>query len=89
MNDHECSPLTNWRSHIHKTFANTNTDAYYNPYLDVSITFNNHEGRNDEEDIQEEMELNVDHGIDNLDNDLARDNASYDANYEEEQYEEY
>ncbi|GJR14969.1 hypothetical protein Tco_0797621 [Tanacetum coccineum] len=85
MNDHECSPFTNWRNHINKTYANTNIDANYNPYLDVSRTFNNHEGMNDEEAIQEERELNDDLGIGNLDNDLVRDNASYHAN-EQEQY---
>nr|GEU57229.1 hypothetical protein [Tanacetum cinerariifolium] len=51
MNDHECSPITNWRNLINETYANTNIDANYNPYLDVSRTFNNHAGRNDEEDI--------------------------------------
>ncbi|GKE09449.1 hypothetical protein Tco_1413000 [Tanacetum coccineum] len=86
MNDHECSPFTNWRSHIHVTYTNTNIDANYNPYLYVSRTFNNHEGRNDEEAIQEEREPSDDHGIDNLDNDLVWDNASYHANEEEEQY---
>ncbi|GKA08420.1 hypothetical protein Tco_0687751 [Tanacetum coccineum] len=88
MNDHECSPLTNWKSHIHETYVITNIDANYNLYLDVSRTFNNHEGRNDEEVIQEEREPNDDHGIGNLDNDLVRDNASFHANKEEEQYEE-
>ncbi|GKF68940.1 hypothetical protein Tco_0198619, partial [Tanacetum coccineum] len=47
MNDHECSPFSNWRNHINKAYANTNIDANYNPYLDVSRTFNNHEERND------------------------------------------
>ncbi|GJT45276.1 ribonuclease H-like domain-containing protein [Tanacetum coccineum] len=51
-------------------------------------TFNDHEGRNDEEDIREQREPNDDHGIDNFDNDLARDNTSYHANKEEEQYKE-
>nr|GEV63456.1 ATP-dependent DNA helicase PIF1 [Tanacetum cinerariifolium] len=87
MNDHECYPFTNWRSHIHKTYVNTNIDDSYNHYLDVSRTFNNHEGRNDDEAIQEERELNDDHRISNLDNDLVRDNTSYHANKEEEQYE--
>ncbi|GKA84104.1 hypothetical protein Tco_0805699 [Tanacetum coccineum] len=84
MNNHECSPFTNWRSHIHETYANTNIDANYNLYLDVSRTFNNHGGRSDEEAIQEEIDLNDDHGIGNLDNDLVHDNASYHANEEEE-----
>ncbi|GKE08409.1 hypothetical protein Tco_1411960 [Tanacetum coccineum] len=55
-----------------------------------SKTFNNHEGRNNEEGIQEERELNDDHGIDNLNNDLVWDNASYHANdveYEEDRCE--
>nr|GEW34803.1 hypothetical protein [Tanacetum cinerariifolium] len=76
------------RSHIHETYANTNIDANYNLYLDVSKTFNNHKGRNDEEAIQEEREPNDDHGIGNLDNVLVWDNTSYHANEEEEQYEE-
>ncbi|GKC24500.1 hypothetical protein Tco_1026650 [Tanacetum coccineum] len=54
MNDHKCSPFTNWRNHIHDTYANTKIDANYNPYLDVSRTFNNHAERNDEEAIREE-----------------------------------
>ncbi|GKA52052.1 hypothetical protein Tco_0745248 [Tanacetum coccineum] len=88
MNEHECSTFTNWRSHIHKTYMNTNIDDDNNPYLDVSRTFNNHEGRNDEEAIQEEREPNDDHGIGNLDNDLIRDSPSYHANEDEEKYEE-
>ncbi|GKB87993.1 hypothetical protein Tco_0960265 [Tanacetum coccineum] len=52
-------------------YANTNIDANYNPYLDVSRTFNNHEGSNNEKDILEEKEPNNDHGIDNLDYDLV------------------
>ncbi|GJU20437.1 hypothetical protein Tco_1153779 [Tanacetum coccineum] len=86
MNDHECSPFTNWRNHKRETYVNTNIDANYNPYLDVSRTFNNHAGRNDGEAIREERESNDDHGIDNLDNNLVRDNTSYHANKEEEQY---
>ncbi|GJR22551.1 hypothetical protein Tco_0971078 [Tanacetum coccineum] len=54
MNDHKCSPFTNWRIHIQETYANTNLNAKYNPYIDVSRMFNNHERRNDEEVIQEE-----------------------------------
>ncbi|GJR46933.1 hypothetical protein Tco_1315036 [Tanacetum coccineum] len=54
MNDHECSPFTKWRNHIRGTYANTNIDANYNPYLDVSRTLNNHAGKNDEEAIREE-----------------------------------
>nr|GEV68574.1 hypothetical protein [Tanacetum cinerariifolium] len=77
MNDHECSLFTNWRSHIYETYTNTNIDANYDPYLDVSITFNDHEGRNDEKDIREEKEPNDDHGIHNFDNDLDGDNAYY------------
>ncbi|GJU87097.1 hypothetical protein Tco_1294643 [Tanacetum coccineum] len=73
MNEHECSTFTNWRSHIHKTYTNTNIDDDNNPYLDVSRTFNNHEGRNDQEAIQEEREPNDDHGIGNLDNDFDSD----------------
>ncbi|GKD95840.1 hypothetical protein Tco_1379737 [Tanacetum coccineum] len=90
MKDHECSPFTNWRNHINGAYANTNIDANYNLYLDVSRIFNNHEGRNNEEGILEERELNDDHGIDNLNNDLVRDNASYHANdveYEEDRCE--
>nr|GEW90707.1 VIER F-box protein 2 [Tanacetum cinerariifolium] len=86
MNDHECSPFSNWRNHRNGAYANTNIDANYNPYLDVFRTFNNHEGRNDEKDIHEEIESNDDHGIGNLDNDLVWDNASYHAN--DEEYEE-
>ncbi|GKE95875.1 hypothetical protein Tco_1580730, partial [Tanacetum coccineum] len=52
----------------------------------VSRRFNKHVGRNNEEAIREEMELNDDHGIGNHDNDLVRDNTSYHAN--DEEYEE-
>ncbi|GKA64619.1 hypothetical protein Tco_0764326 [Tanacetum coccineum] len=83
MNDHECSPFSNWRNHINRAYANTNIDANYNPYLDVSRTFNNHERWNDEKDILEEMEPNDNLGIGNLDNDLVRDNTSYHANNDE------
>ncbi|GKA26965.1 hypothetical protein Tco_0713133 [Tanacetum coccineum] len=83
MNDHECSPFYNWKNHINGAYVNTNIDANYNPYLDVSRTFNNHEGWNDEKDILKEMEPNDDHGIGNLNNDLVRDNASYHANNKE------
>nr|GFA07355.1 hypothetical protein [Tanacetum cinerariifolium] len=76
------------RSHMHETYANSNINDNYIPYLDVSRTFNNHKGRNDEEAIQQEREPNDDHGIGNLDNDLVWDNASYHANEKEEQYEE-
>ncbi|GJW46144.1 hypothetical protein Tco_0077790 [Tanacetum coccineum] len=86
MNDHECSPFTNWRNHIHKTYANTNINANYNPYLDVSRTFNHDAGRNDEEAIHEERKSNNEHSIRNFDCDLVRDNASYHAN--DEEYEE-
>nr|GEW57236.1 hypothetical protein [Tanacetum cinerariifolium] len=88
MNDHECSPFTKWRSNIHETYANTNVDANYNPYLDFSRTFNNHEESNDDEVTQEEREQNNDHGIGNLDNDLVRDNVLYHAYKEVEQYKE-
>ncbi|GJY50876.1 hypothetical protein Tco_0441723 [Tanacetum coccineum] len=71
MNDHECSPFTNCRNHIHETYTNTNIDANYNPYLDVSRTFNNHEGWNDEEAIREEGKPNDDHVINNFNNDLV------------------
>ncbi|GKB76495.1 hypothetical protein Tco_0943390 [Tanacetum coccineum] len=87
MNDHKCSPFTNWRNHIRGSYENTNIDAKYNPYLDVSRPFNNHAGRNDEEAIREERKPN-DHGIDNFENDLVRDNSPYHANKKEEQYEE-
>nr|GEV22585.1 hypothetical protein [Tanacetum cinerariifolium] len=56
----------NWRNHIRWTYANANTDANYNPYLNVSRTFNHDVGRNDEE----VREPNNDHGIDDFDNDL-------------------
>ncbi|GKC11655.1 hypothetical protein Tco_1008437 [Tanacetum coccineum] len=88
MNNHKCSPFTNWRNHIRGTYANTNIDANFNTYLDVSRTFNNHAGRNDDEAIREERKPNDDYGIDNFDNDLVRDSAPYHANKEEEQYEE-
>ncbi|GJW46361.1 retrovirus-related pol polyprotein from transposon TNT 1-94 [Tanacetum coccineum] len=55
---------------------------------DVSRTFNNHEGRNDDEVIQEEREPNNDHRIGNLYNDMVWDNVSYHTNEEEEQYKE-
>ncbi|GJU64068.1 hypothetical protein Tco_1245903 [Tanacetum coccineum] len=84
MNDHECSSFTNWRNHIRRTYANTNINANYNPYLDVPRTFDNHVGRNDEETIQEERKPNDDHGIGNFNNDLVRDSAPYHANEEEE-----
>ncbi|GJX32509.1 hypothetical protein Tco_0242364 [Tanacetum coccineum] len=76
MNDHECSPFTNWRNNIRETYANTNIDANYNPYQDVSRTFSNHEERkpNDDDDIG------------NLDYGLVQDNASYHTNEEEERY---
>nr|GEV88084.1 retrovirus-related Pol polyprotein from transposon TNT 1-94 [Tanacetum cinerariifolium] len=83
---HEGEYLGWFEIHIHETYANTNIGANYNPYLDVSRTFNNHEGRNDEEVIQEERKPNNDHGVGNLENDLVRDNTSYRANEEDEQY---
>ncbi|GJS21530.1 hypothetical protein Tco_0450162 [Tanacetum coccineum] len=83
MNDHECSLFSNCKNHINGAYVNTNIDANYNPYLDVSRTFNNHEGWNDEKDILKEREPNDDHGIGNLNNDLVRDNASYHANNKE------
>ncbi|GKC83417.1 hypothetical protein Tco_1139134 [Tanacetum coccineum] len=89
MNDHECSPFTNWRNHIHETYTNTKINANYNPYLDVSRTFNNHAGMDDEEAIREERKPNDDHSIDHFDNDLVQDSAPYHTSEEEEQYEEY
>ncbi|GKA09118.1 hypothetical protein Tco_0688449 [Tanacetum coccineum] len=83
MNDHECSPFSNWRNHINKAYTNTNIDANYNPYLDVSRTFNNHEERDYEETIKEERELNGDYDTNNLDYDLVSNNASYHTNEEE------
>ncbi|GJV53169.1 hypothetical protein Tco_1448910 [Tanacetum coccineum] len=71
MNDHKCSPFTNFRNHICGTYVNTNINANYNPYLDVPRTFDNHAGRNDNETIQEERKSNDDHGIRNFDNDLV------------------
>ncbi|GJR26049.1 hypothetical protein Tco_1102281 [Tanacetum coccineum] len=68
------------RNHIRGTYANANIDANYNPYLDVSRTFNNHVGRHDKEANQEERNPNDDHGIGNFDNDLVWDNAPYHAN---------
>ncbi|GJT03078.1 hypothetical protein Tco_0824247 [Tanacetum coccineum] len=88
MNDHECSPFTNWRNHIHKTYANTNINNNYNPYLDVSRTFNHDARRNDDEAIHKERKSNNEHNIRNFDCDLVRDNARYHSNEEEEQYEE-
>nr|GEV36118.1 hypothetical protein [Tanacetum cinerariifolium] len=88
MNDHECSPFTNWRNHIHKTYVNTNIDANYNPYLDVSRTFNNHARWHDDETIREERKPNNGHGIENLDNELVRDSAHYHSSDEEGLYEE-
>ncbi|GJY71544.1 hypothetical protein Tco_0475247 [Tanacetum coccineum] len=93
MNDHKCSPFTNWRNHNTRDLRGTYAKhriviANYNPYLDVSRTFNNHAGKNDEETIREERKPNDDHGIDNFDNDLVQDSAPYHANKEEEQYEE-
>ncbi|GKE87159.1 hypothetical protein Tco_1564634 [Tanacetum coccineum] len=67
------------------TYVNTNIDVNYNPYLDVSRTFNNHAGGNDEKPIREEGKPN-NHGIKNLDIDLVGDNAPYHASEEEEQY---
>ncbi|GJZ31477.1 hypothetical protein Tco_0576524 [Tanacetum coccineum] len=67
MNDHECSPFSNWRYHINEAYMNTNIDVNYNPYLDVSRTFKNHEGWNDEEDIHKERKPNDDDDIGNLD----------------------
>ncbi|GKD14988.1 hypothetical protein Tco_1199395 [Tanacetum coccineum] len=32
INDHECSPFSNWRHHIHEPYANINTT--HDPYLD-------------------------------------------------------
>nr|GEV99576.1 putative reverse transcriptase domain-containing protein [Tanacetum cinerariifolium] len=32
INEHECSPFTNWRDHIRRPYANVNTT--YDPYLD-------------------------------------------------------
>nr|GEW99063.1 putative reverse transcriptase domain-containing protein [Tanacetum cinerariifolium] len=32
INEHECSPFTNWRDHIRQPYANVNTT--YDPYLD-------------------------------------------------------
>ncbi|GKA95369.1 hypothetical protein Tco_0817407 [Tanacetum coccineum] len=84
MNNHECSPFTNWRNHIRGTYANTNIDANYNPYLDVSRTFNNHARKNDEEAIREERNPNDDHG--KFDNNLVQDNVPYHVSEEEEQY---
>ncbi|GJZ32875.1 hypothetical protein Tco_0578311 [Tanacetum coccineum] len=89
MNDHECSAFTNWRNHIHGTYTNTKIDVNYNPYLDVSRTFNNHAGMNDEEAIREERKPNDDHSIGHFDNDLVQDSAPYHTSEEEEQYKEY
>ncbi|GKD41604.1 hypothetical protein Tco_1261811 [Tanacetum coccineum] len=86
MNDHECSPFSNWRYHINEAYMNTNIDVNYNPYLDVSRTFKNHEGWNDEEDIHKERKPNDDDDIGNLDYGLVQDNASYHTNEEEERY---
>ncbi|GJS92843.1 hypothetical protein Tco_0799811 [Tanacetum coccineum] len=58
------------------TYATTNIDDNYNPYLDASRTFNNHAGGNDEEAIRGEGKPNNDHGIDNFDNDLVRDSTT-------------
>ncbi|GKB05642.1 hypothetical protein Tco_0833837 [Tanacetum coccineum] len=69
-------------------YANTNIDANYNPYLDVSRTFNHDAGRNDEEVIHEERKPNNEHAIGNFDYDLVRDNAPYHANEGEDQYKE-
>nr|GEU50221.1 VIER F-box protein 2 [Tanacetum cinerariifolium] len=76
---------TQERNHINKAYGNTNINANYNPYLDVSRTFNNHEERDYEEAIEEEREPNDDHDIDNLEYDLVRDNAPYHTNEDEEQ----
>nr|GEY78375.1 hypothetical protein [Tanacetum cinerariifolium] len=76
------------RNHICETYANANINANYNPYLDVSRTFHNYAGRNDDETIKKEWKLNDDHGNGNFDNDLVRDSEPYHANKEEEQYKE-
>ncbi|GJR88302.1 hypothetical protein Tco_0212313 [Tanacetum coccineum] len=74
--------LPGMRKHIRRAYAKTNINANYNPYLDVSRTFNNHAGKNDEETIREERKPNDDHG--NFDNNLVRDNVHYHASEEEE-----
>ncbi|GKD45624.1 hypothetical protein Tco_1270269 [Tanacetum coccineum] len=88
MNDHECSPFSNWINHINGAYTNTNINANYNPYLDVSRTFNNHEESDYKDTIKEERKLNDNHGIDNLDYDLVIDNVSYHTNEEEDQEDE-
>nr|GEU56393.1 hypothetical protein [Tanacetum cinerariifolium] len=72
------------RNHIHGAYANTNINDNYNPYMDVSRAFNNHEERDYEETINEERESNDANAIDNLDFDLVMDNISYHDNEEKE-----
>ncbi|GJU38050.1 hypothetical protein Tco_1186404 [Tanacetum coccineum] len=79
---------TQGRNHICEPYANTNIDANYNPYLDVSRIFNNHAGRSDKEAIHDEREPTNDHNIRGFDNHLVRDNAPYHTNEEKEQYKE-
>nr|GFA53898.1 hypothetical protein [Tanacetum cinerariifolium] len=78
--------LTNDIHGFKTAYMNTNIDANYNPYLDVSRIFNSHAERNEEEAIREEREPKEDHDIGNLDNGLVRDNAPYHASEEEERY---
>ncbi|GKC09455.1 hypothetical protein Tco_1001065 [Tanacetum coccineum] len=84
MNNHECSLFSSVGNHIRRTYANTNIDANYNLYLNISRKFNHDAGRNN----GEARDPNDDHAIGNFDNDLVRDNTPYHANKEEERYEE-
>nr|GEX95491.1 hypothetical protein [Tanacetum cinerariifolium] len=87
-NDHKYSSFSNWRNHIHVAYANTNINANYNPYLDVSRAFNNYKERDYEETINEERDPNDANAIGNLDYDLVTDNVSYHDNEEKEHIDE-
>ncbi|GJS51665.1 hypothetical protein Tco_0625027 [Tanacetum coccineum] len=67
-----------------------NVDSNYNPYLDISRIFNNHEGTNNDDTIQDEKEPKEDDGDDMSDFDdyLVHNDAPFIINEDGERYKE-
>ncbi|GJU29163.1 hypothetical protein Tco_1172752 [Tanacetum coccineum] len=80
------SPIDEWEDYEHDANIEADVNSNYNPYFDISRLFNDHTTKNDDKDVQDEMELNKDEEYDMgyLDDYLVYGNAPFIINEEEE-----
>ncbi|GJS68380.1 hypothetical protein Tco_0682945 [Tanacetum coccineum] len=85
INDHECSPFTNWRNRICGPYANANLQATYDPYLDINRIFGRNDKASNDGDIQDIKEPRNNHDMKRFKSNMARNDVPYFSNEEKEQ----